>query len=724
MRRLRIGLNVLLLGLLLSGTVLASDVSDATNEGTITVSNSGSAVSNVAAVFSLTSSEWVDNGYFDSDYDNVAIQAGSGSDVAFMPGASTWCMYAGSLGATSSTDFSLYTGGATDMEGKLRCFPGDSGMTASDAASLELGNNFEVLMSGLFDTSSGGALIDKDSAFDVKTVDDDIVAKIGGAPDRSTSITPATGSWQDVDVSAYVPDGATGVIVEYVGNYTSTFAVRPNGSTDDISSSRKHGHGVGFMSIDGDDVFECKLSGGSLYLLGYTTSWGYLSSVVDVSPAVLNSWEDVDVSAHVPDGTVAVVLDVVNTAGSTVNTGLRENGISTGTAYYGMQASGHSYAIVGLDSNEVFEAYISNAGCDCYLLGYISSGYTSLAAWSDQSLPTTGSYQTMDLNSVIGSGSVAALFDVNGYGQLYDYDLRGYGETTSYSEDAGAIHHWFLVPCSSDRKVSGFIGHTSQDWFVTGYFTSGVVAIDSGVEATAADILTGDHTVKVTADGTNLKIYVDDILKDTTALGGASVSDNSSDWQYCTGGSCLYLESLETKVGGVTKQLIDFADPPGAGGVYHDDSGNSNDVTASLRTTASDPDVTADITSFEPAAPAEAGYVSNDEAGEMLPGAPTEPEGMYEELEVDHLPGAEVVNALLDAGEIPRAIFWFPFAFTLSLVIALAVYYFSRSLLATSIAMGTALAFMSRCGILPFWVVIPFALIAVAVLIKERTVRL
>ena len=88
MRRLRVGLNVLLLGLVLSGTVLASDVSDATNEGVITVSNSGTAAANVAAVFSLTSSEWVDNGYFDSDYNNVAIQAGSGADVAFMPGAS------------------------------------------------------------------------------------------------------------------------------------------------------------------------------------------------------------------------------------------------------------------------------------------------------------------------------------------------------------------------------------------------------------------------------------------------------------------------------------------------------------------------------------------------------------------------------------------------------------------------------------------------------------
>ncbi len=41
------------------------------------------------------------------------------------------------------------------MDGKIRYFPDTAGMTVADAASLELGNNFEIEAKGYFDVSSG-----------------------------------------------------------------------------------------------------------------------------------------------------------------------------------------------------------------------------------------------------------------------------------------------------------------------------------------------------------------------------------------------------------------------------------------------------------------------------------------------------------------------------------------------------------------------------------------
>lgn len=56
---------------------------------------------------------------------------------------------------------------------------------------------------------------------------------------------------------------------------------------------------------------------------------------------------------------------------------------------------------------------------------------------------------------------------------------------------------------------------------------------DAEVSAVAVNtpVLTSDDmAVKVTADGSDMKIYIDDVLKDTEALGGASAVDNSYDW--------------------------------------------------------------------------------------------------------------------------------------------------------------------------------------------------
>jgi hypothetical protein len=113
-----------------------------------------------------------------------------------------------------------------------------------------------------------------------------------------------------------------------------------------------------------------------------------------------------------------------------------------------------------------------------------------------------------------------------------------------------------------------------------------------------------------------------------------------------------------------------------------------------------------------------------DPDGTMIPGAPPEPDNLYDELDVDHLPGAAVVNALLDAGEIPRALFWFPITFLFLIAVAILVYRLSKSLFATCLTTGCLLIFVSRTGITPFWLAIPFFVLAVGILVKEKTVSL
>ena len=71
-------------------------------------------------------------------------------------------------------------------------------------------------------------------------------------------VSPATGSWQDVNVSAQVPPGATGVIIEMfnTANSNYTYGLRKNGSTDTWMLSRtvaqKNHHRFFMIGIDDD----------------------------------------------------------------------------------------------------------------------------------------------------------------------------------------------------------------------------------------------------------------------------------------------------------------------------------------------------------------------------------------------------------------------------------------------------------------------------------------
>lgn len=158
MRESKIVLALLLALVLIifgASAVLASDLSDAEYKGTITITNAGTATTNVSIPLEVDPDALIDNGYIMSDYTNTCIKSG-GADTAYMPPVSPsdiWVFFAASVPeSTSSAQF--YMGGPTDMLGKIKYFPGIAGMVVIDVAGLEHGNNFQDDITGTyFDTS-------------------------------------------------------------------------------------------------------------------------------------------------------------------------------------------------------------------------------------------------------------------------------------------------------------------------------------------------------------------------------------------------------------------------------------------------------------------------------------------------------------------------------------------------------------------------------------------
>ncbi len=142
--------------LLLPAVVLAADITGTTYRGQLTITNNSTAANNTAGIFTLSTPSLIDGSMIATNASDGAILNTSLVDSVFMPGANAtlpWCLFVPSIGDYSSINNYLYTGNVTG--GKLRYFPGDTGLAVSDDASLEIGDNGTVTVSGFVDTDNG-----------------------------------------------------------------------------------------------------------------------------------------------------------------------------------------------------------------------------------------------------------------------------------------------------------------------------------------------------------------------------------------------------------------------------------------------------------------------------------------------------------------------------------------------------------------------------------------
>jgi hypothetical protein len=241
-------------------------------------------------------------------------------------------------------------------------------------------------------------------------------------------------------------------------------------------------------------------------------------------------------------------------------------------------------------------------------------------------------------------------------------------------------------------------------------------------------VATGEHTVTTTADGTDLKLYVDAVEVDSEPLVGASVIDNANNWAFLQNNSALYMESHKIYI------PYDAADPEQSiawenGATFTDLSGNGHTATPSFRTTTTDGDVTASLDIFTTNALSVAEGVVIGGGVALLPGAPDDadfPSGSaYDEGETGGLIIDELVNEGLATADIPEAIFWYPVAFVVAIAIGFGAYGLTKSLLVQAIVSAVVMAGFCGGGVLgdgllPWFTVVIFGIEAAMLLIIQE----
>jgi len=215
----------------------------------------------------------------------------------------------------------------------------------------------------------------------------------------------------------------------------------------------------------------------------------------------------------------------------------------------------------------------------------------------------------------------------------------------------------------------------------------------------------------------------------------AEVPDNNNDLVSFQNGVMPYVEYQKIWVDGVLQQHIEWEYDT----TFHDQSGAAvaHDAIPSFRTTSSNANVSAQLVSFSPSTEAKIPtYTLGGELADIIAETPTTPSQMYSEGDYSHIPGADAANALLDAGEVPRALWWYPFIYISIGIIGMLVYGATSlrvsqgrisgdtqgegSLLAMCIVCEVLLALVGIMNPVPLWPAVLFPIAAGAIIISKK----
>jgi len=311
----------------------------------------------------------------------------------------------------------------------------------------------------------------------------------------SYDITPSKkGSWQTVDVSELIPKDSTGVILELINTHRwkqLNLAVRKPGSSDPNQNSviRPKGHIYALCGVDETQKFETYLQTKEchIYLIGWTDSAVYFyQNRIDKSLSKSGSWEEIDLSAEIPEDATGVIFQIINTKkykllkdnnrkGSIRTAGSTDDADNTDIC----EGGGRIYALCGVKDGKI-EGFIESGeegNIKHYLVGYTKYPITFLQNHEDISLNYVNSRKLIgvrnktskDANGVIleiRNSDTKTLFSAHQGALRMQYSFE---EKTSVSYIPKDGHICGLVGTDRSQRFEAEKGHNSVYFRLIGY---------------------------------------------------------------------------------------------------------------------------------------------------------------------------------------------------------------------------------------------------------------
>ena len=321
------------------------------------------------------------------------------------------------------------------------------------------------------------------------------------------SVTTA-GSWQDIDLSSYVPSNAAGVVVELINtdNATHRAFVRGKEDTRDYMSGPQDGrlrnrtHRWQMVKLDSNRTIQGYVNDTSVRfkLLGYTTGDDpdYFAVPPDITPATTSAWTTVDVSSQVDATADGVILLVYSGSEQDRDYGIREVGSSDTYEDVGLRRYQSTMYVVGLNASKEFEAWIEQTALRIYLVAQTKGRFTYYVNDIAVADPPLGSWQSMDADDYAVPAAAGGL--------ILTVKSPNYGIMTFRHGDG--LDNWgpLSTNVDSDTLVQAPVGlNLANEWDEYMEIDDTDVAIAAWVKGNVATIAPGQTlTLSFVATGT------------------------------------------------------------------------------------------------------------------------------------------------------------------------------------------------------------------------------
>ena len=315
---------------------------------------------------------------------------------------------------------------------------------------------------------------------------------------QSDDISVTTsGSWQDIDLTSYVPSTADGVIVELINTDNSTHRafVRGKEDTRDYMDGNQDGrlrnrtHRWQMVKLDSNKTIQGYVNDTTVRfkLLGYTTGDDpdYFTVPPDVTPATTSAWTTVDVSSHVDADAGGVILLVYSESEQDREYAIREVGSSDTYDEVGLRRYQSTMHVVGLNASKEFEAWIEHSSLRLYLVAQTKGRFTYYVDDIVVADPSLGSWQTMDADDYAIPAAAGGL--------IMSVESDDYGIMTF--RHGGGFDNWgpLSTNVDSDMLVQAPVGlNLANEWDEYMGIAKMDVAIAAWVKGNVTTVAPGD----------------------------------------------------------------------------------------------------------------------------------------------------------------------------------------------------------------------------------------
>jgi len=264
----------------------------------------------------------------------------------------------------------------------------------------------------------------------------------------------------------------------------------------------------------------------------------FFDTAIDKTPTTYAEWTDVDVSGDgVPSGSTGVIVELINqseAANKTIT--VRKNGSTDNrTATELVIILGHIYAVVGIDTNRIFEAYLADSNCKVYLVGYCDENVVLFDNALNRSITSLNAWTDKDVSADIPEGSTGVIINIENIdtaqGRIGAVRKNGSGDNRSAnSKLRKATHMWALCGVDENRIFEGYISSTNIKFWLQGYTNPPVTFLTNEVDKSLTGTTWTDIDVtaetEATADGIIVHMHNTD---GATQYGGSIRKNNVSE---------------------------------------------------------------------------------------------------------------------------------------------------------------------------------------------------